>query len=253
VAVGTIEIFSNALGFPVPYNVILPDVGDVGPGPYPVLVQLHGRFDSHNSWLHKSKLVWYLQKVPLIVILPNGGNYYWTDMTPSESYEQLIVTDLWNHVNANFQVRKDTKWAIGGLSMGGFGALRIGLKHTDKFGSIYAHSSYIPQEADLMQRTPSLPSAVRTDMDIYRLLAPFTKDKQSDLPILSFDCGLKDELLEHNRRFHNQLDALKLRHQYHEYPGAHDWDFWDKYVQAALIQHCTYFKIPVPSNKSAVS
>jgi putative tributyrin esterase len=251
VAVATIEMFSTSLGFPVNYVAILPEVKEAGPGPYPVLIQLHGKFDSYTSWLHKTKLAWYLAGVPLIVILPNGGNYFWADMTPSERYEQLVVKDLREHVNAMFQTRTDSKWAIGGLSMGGFGALRLGLKHPDLFGSIYAHSSYIPKEDELLEWDIPPAPELRRDMDIYQILTPLTKAKKKDYPLVSFDCGLGDSLLEHNRRLHKQLDTLKLKHQYHEHPGGHNWDFWDLHVQEALIQHCAYFKIPPPKNKAA--
>ncbi len=252
-AVASIEMFSPALGHPVSYNAILPDTHEVGPGPYPVLVLLHGKYDSYTSWLYKSKLVWYLQKVPLIVILPDGGNYFWTDMTESERYEQAIVNDLWDHVTGTFRVRARAKWAIGGLSMGGFGAIRLGLKHTDKFGSIYAHSSYIPKEEELLEWDFPPKAAVRRDMAIYRLLDRFSGARRKDFPLLSFDCGLDDSLLMHNRRFHQHLDDLKLPHHYFEYPGAHDWDYWDQHVQAGLVQHCTYFGIPAPANRSAAA
>ena len=56
-------------------------------------------------------------------------------------------------------------------------------------------------------------------------------------PTLGFDCGVEDELLQHNRRFHAYLTKLKLPHDYQEHAGAHTWRYWDEHVQAALRQH----------------
>jgi putative tributyrin esterase len=232
--VGTIQMFSRALGFPVTYSVLLPVPDEVGPGPYHVLVQLHGKFDSHTAWLHKSKLATYVRWLPLLVVLPDGGNFMWSNLSPFERYETLVVQDLWNHVSTMFPVCKDSRWAIGGLSMGGFGAIRVGLKYPDKFCSIYAHSSVIPTQDELVEWPEARSARVRADMDCYRLSALIDP---ATLPRLGFDCGRDDELIEHNRRFHAHLDKLKLPHTYKEYPGGHDWEYWDDHVPAALRQH----------------
>jgi putative tributyrin esterase len=58
-----------------------------------------------------------------------------------------------------------------------------------------------------------------------------------DGPVLSFDCGVDDELIEENRTFHAQLEEMGLAHHYAEHPGGHDWDYWDLHVQEALAQH----------------
>ncbi len=91
---GTIQMFSRALGFPVTYSILLPELDEVGPAPYPVLVQLHGKYDAHTSWLYKSKLATYVNRLLLLVVLPDGGNYFWSDLTPTECYESLVVEDI---------------------------------------------------------------------------------------------------------------------------------------------------------------
>jgi putative tributyrin esterase len=238
--VGTIDMQSRALDFRVTYSILLPEPDVVGPGPYPVLVQLHGKSDAHTAWLYKSNLVRHVKQLPLIVILPDGGNYFWCDLTPAARYETFIMQDLWSHVTAMFPVRKDSRWAIGGLSMGGFGALRLGLKYPDRFCSIYAHSSYIPTQDDLLTWPDPPSTQVRADMDCYELAG---KIDPATLPRLSFDCGVDDDLIEHNRRFDALLTKLKLPHTYAEYPGGHDWDYWDRHVRSALRQHAEVFNI----------
>lgn len=56
-------------------------------------------------------------------------------------------------------------------------------------------------------------------------------------PVLSFDCGTEDELLEENRWLHSELDKLGLEHKYAEFDGGHEWDYWDLHVRDALEQH----------------
>ena len=225
---------SRGLQRPTPYTIILPEP-DLGPGPYPVLLQLHGRIDDHRAWLEKSKLWVYVDNLPLIVVMPSGGNFWWSNLYPELDirYEDLLVQDLWEHVRATYPARQD-RWAIGGLSMGGFGAIRLGLKYPEKFCSIYAHSSAVRTAEQLREWFPDLSPTVLSDMDCYAWAADRTP---ADLPRLSFDCGTEDFLLDENRAFHTYLESLDLPHSYAEYPGGHTWPYWDLHVQEALVQH----------------
>jgi S-formylglutathione hydrolase FrmB len=241
--VATIQLQSSGLEHLVTYNLLLPDPARVGPPPYDVLVQLHGKYDDHTSWLYKSNLLEYVKDLPLLVVLPDGRNGYWGNLHPHLRYEDLVVKDLWEHLHAFFPV-KPARWAIGGLSMGGYGALRLGLKHPDKFCSIFAHSSVIPayEELEGEWRKGSLiyETTSAQDLDCFHWAEQLDRAKA---PRLSFDCGVDDELIEHNRRFHAHLEKLKLPHGYAEYPGGHTWDYWDRHVQTALRQHCEVLRI----------
>jgi S-formylglutathione hydrolase FrmB len=251
--IGTLHFDSPALAGPTTYSVILPDPEKAGPGPYPVLLQLHGRYDDHRAWLEKSRLWSYVERLPLIVVMPSGGKFWWSNVTPQGAsnsyaldYEDYLVHDLWAHVNATFPVRAGARWAVGGLSMGGFGSIRLGLKHPDHFCSIFAHSSVIPTDGELEQMLPLISPAQRADMDCYRWAGKRTRD---DMPRLGFDCGLDDHLLRDNRRFHAHLEHLGLPHTYDEHPGGHNWDYWDVHVRRALAQHCEVLGIapkPIP-------
>lgn len=240
--VNTLLMKSQALQRAVSYIAITPDPADAGPGPYPVLVQLHGYWDDYHAWLYKSNLMMYAERLPLIIVLPNGENGYWVNWDPRRRYEDFITQDLWEHVNTNFPVRAG-RWAIGGLSMGGYGALRIGLKHPDKYCSIFAHSSVIPGPPDFKEWATSNEwwgsqfQQLNTDgdLDCYHWAERLDR---ATMPRLSFDCGTEDFLLDHNRRFHDFLaNQLHLPHSYAEHPGGHTWDYWDEHVQTALRQH----------------
>jgi len=238
----TLHLDSPALGGATTYSIILPDPAKVGPGPYSVLLQLHGKSDDHRAWLEKSRLSSHVERMPLIVVMPSGGNFWWSNVTPEGAdgsydlnYEGYLVQDLWAHVNATFPVRAGARWAIGGLSMGGFGAIRLGLKYPDRFCSIFAHSSVIKTTRELEQIFPLISPAQRTDMDCYLWAEKRTRE---DLPRLGFDCGLDDQLIGDNRRFHAHLERLGLPHTYAEHEGGHTWDYWDLHVHTALAQHC---------------
>lgn len=138
----SVQFFSDALAKRVSYNVVLPDEGE---GPFPVLIQLHGLSQDCNAWIQESNLVRHVRGLPLVVVLPDGGTSAYLNWKASEwhnkhRHEDLIVSDIPNHVRRQFNVTAGP-WAIGGLSMGGYGAIRLGLKHPDRFASIWAHSS----------------------------------------------------------------------------------------------------------------
>lgn len=126
----------------------------------------------------------------------------------------------------------DGPWAIGGNSMGGFGAVRLGLKYPRHFCSVWAHSSCFPTADALPEHWHW--TGDPHDLDCYALAR---KADPAVLPRLTFDCGHDDHLLEQNRRFHAFLEQRGMAHAYHEHPGGHDWDYWDAHVQGALAQH----------------
>ncbi len=226
-SVVTVECHAPALDRAVTYTALIPESGTP---PFAVLYQLHGALDDHRAWLYKSNLLRFIEGLPLIVVLPSGENGYYVG-----AFEELLVYDLPAHVSRTFRVGEG-RAAIGGLSMGGYGAIRLGLKYPDRYASIFAHSSRLPARAEL----PALAWArVRDagaldDRDVDALAA---RADGRTLPALAFDCGVDDPLLADNRRFHARLEELGLPHVYQEHPGAHTWDYWDRHVQEAIAHH----------------
>src|SRR4029079_9754697 len=76
---------------------------------------------------------------------------------------------------------------------------------------------------------------VGTDHDLLELAK--RAKARGPLPALRIDCGTEDELLEDNRQLHAKLDALRVPHEYEEFAGGHNWDFWDTHVQRAIKFH----------------
>ncbi len=228
----TVEFMSEALWRQVTYTALLPDPQVAGPGPYPVLYQLHGGNQRHTDWLYFSRLTAYVQALPFIVVLPDGAQTRWANGgTPFTRYEDFLMEDLAAHVIHSFPASSG-KWAIGGNSMGGFGAVRLGLRYPHRFFSIWSHSGGFPDAENLPDHWYWSGSA--DDLDCYKLADRL--DPQT-MPRLSFDCGIKDHLLDSNRRFHNFLDTRGIPHTYQEHTGEHNWDYWDRHVREALEQH----------------
>jgi S-formylglutathione hydrolase FrmB len=228
-----VRFHSEALGKWTTYNVILPDEGD---GPFPVLMQLHGLSDDCDSWLERSNLVRHVAGLPLVVVLPDGGtsgyvNWKNSDRLHKDRYEDLLIRDIPDHLKRQFNVT-DGPWAIGGLSMGGYGSMRLGLKYPDRFRSIWSHSSAFMIDEMLESAQVETSS---DDASVYRHADALAT--RADMPAIAFDCGVDDRLIEQNRRFHEHLQSLNVVHHYAEHPGDHTWDYWDEHVVEALAQH----------------
>lgn len=231
-AVATVQFMSNSLWREVTYCALIPEADVVGPGPYPVLMQLHGGNQSYSSWLYHSTLRFLVADLPLIVVLPDGAQSRWANGgTPFTAYEDFLVQELPGHIRHVFPASSG-KWAIGGNSMGGFGAVRIGLKYPHLFFSIWSHSGGFPRADTLAEHW--FWAGNPHDLDCYAIVDQLDA---SQMPILSFDCGVDDHLLDDNRQFHAYLDERRVPHTYQEHTGGHNWAYWNKHLPGALRQH----------------
>jgi S-formylglutathione hydrolase FrmB len=117
--------------------------------------------------------------------------------------------------------------------MGGFGALRLGAKYADRFRGISGHSSithfsqmsrFVEEPLDAYGPPPDSAQSVLHWMDA----------KRDKLPPVRFDCGTEDPLLEENRTLHRELDARGIAHVYEEFPGGHEWSYWETHLADTL-------------------
>ncbi len=234
-SIATVRFESESLGRWTTYNVLMPETGT---GPFPVVIQLHGLGDDSRTWLDRSNLARYVSELPLIVVLPDGETSGYVNWKESgrlhrQAFEDLIVRDIPNHLRRHFAVASG-HWGIGGLSMGGYGAMRLGLKYPELFGSIWAHSAAF--EIDHYLDQDLVDPEIIADASI-QLHARTIVESGSYRPIISFDCGVDDELIEGNRDLHAFMDGIGLEHTYAEHHGDHTWDYWDEHVCEAFEQH----------------
>jgi S-formylglutathione hydrolase FrmB len=241
---------SQILGKATTAQIIFPDAGTP---PFPTLYLLHGLSDDSTMWLRRTRLEIYAAPLPLIIVMPDGYRGFYTDNEEGPAYARHIGEELPAFIERTFPAipRRDAR-AIGGLSMGGYGALRVGLGYPDRFCSLHSHSGAVgwgrngkieslakspgrgPDFAAEMLRIFGL-SPGGTDHDLLTLARRAKRARK--LPGILLDCGKDDFLLDDNRAFAKELQAAKIPHAYHEHPGGHDWDYWDTHIREALAFH----------------
>lgn len=235
-------------------HVLLPRVGRP---PFACLYLLHGIGGDATNWMRHSRIEWYVRDLPLLVVMPDAYRSFATDHEQGPAYARHLGGELVSFIDRTFQTRPErAARAIGGLSMGGYGALRLGLGFADCFCSVHSHSGALARSnADFSHEAEEAgrhrdksreflaelrrifgPRPAGTGHDLLRL----AREAQAAgrLPRLRLDCGTEDFLLDDNREFHRLLAEAGVPHEYHELPGAHDWDYWDREIQPALRFHC---------------
>lgn len=228
---------SATLGKEVAMHVLLPSIGEP---PYPVYYLLHGLSDDYTTWLRRTRIEWYVRELPLIVVLPDGFRGFYTNHAAGPAYGDYLGVELPAFVERHFQARTDRGGrCIGGLSMGGYGALRTALEWPDRYvssnshsGALLAHGSYLANQERhrIFGDTPE-----GTAHDLVHLARQAKAGEQR--PDLLIDCGTDDFIYQESVRYHQELDAMGYEHLYREFPGAHNWDYWDEHVQEALRFH----------------
>ncbi len=215
--------------------VLLPN----GRGPFPVLYLLHGISDDYTRWCRSTSLERYARPLPLIIVTPDGQrSMYVNDPRPGGlAYEDHIVKDVVGFVERTFPViRGRTARAIAGLSMGGYGAMMLSMRHPEMFSVACSHSGALFFTHKQSTRKAGLKTIVdAVGQRKYNCFALARKLKRTRRRIaIRLDCGTEDGLIECNRDFHAHLDKLGITHEYTEHPGAHNWDYWDAHIPDTL-------------------
>jgi putative tributyrin esterase len=244
-AFATINSFSRALQKASSFNIVFPDDPSIA-RPWAAFYLLHGLSDDHTIWMRRTSIERYVAGLPLVVVMPDGGRGWYTNAVNPLGYrhEDDLIHDVVGLVDRTFPVKAERGGrAIGGLSMGGYGAVKLGLKHHEMFASVNSHSGALA--------FPRRPAAKGKELSTEFLTVfgeqakdgpedPFALAERIDhgrLPALRIDCGTEDSLLDDNRAFHRHLESLHIPHEYHEFPGGHDWAYWDAQVREAVAFH----------------
>lgn len=251
-AFGEFHYFSPALSKHTCCNVIFPEIEGQN-GPFPVLYLLHGLSDDYSSWQRRTSIERYVQALPLIVVMPDGGRGWYSDAPEGFAYERAIINDAIGFIDRAFHtIPEKSGRAISGLSMGGYGAIKLALKFPDLFTSAHGHSGAYGFGHGLWRdEQPEFtriigPDALGGPQDLWRIAE---NAAEGETPALRIDCGSSDFLIEQNRDFHGHLENLGIAHEYEEFPGAHDWPYWDRHIQSALRFHARQLKISKPRLK----
>ena len=218
----------------------------------PIYILLHGVYGSAWAWAMKGgahhtaqRLIQNNKMKPAIIAMPSDG--LWGDGSAYFSHHQKhfdrwIVEDVPLAIKENIpEAGSDSPLCIGGLSMGGYGALMLGARFPDKFKAISGHSSItkLEQMALFVEEPLKEYNAFAQWPDVIDAMSKNSKR----LPALRFDCGRDDELIEANRLLHQQLLDLEIFHTFQEFNGSHEWPYWQEHVEKTFLffdEHITF-------------
>jgi S-formylglutathione hydrolase FrmB len=248
----TVQFKSELIGKVLPYETLLPRDYFKSNKRYPVLYLLHGLFGHHDDWITRTNLAEYAAGYDLIIVTPEGNDSWYIDSATvaSDKYESYILRELIPDVDARYRTIKDRRArGVAGLSMGGYGALKYGLKHPDYFAFAGSMSGAL-DPANRNEEHPGFAwdvlrasitaafgppnSPARQANDLHQIARNLTAANIASLPYLYFDCGLEDGFLPTNRELAEILIAKKIPHQYRQLPGGHNWGYWDRQVREVL-------------------
>jgi len=246
-AILEIRFPSPILGREVAMNAIVPDSGS---GPFATYYLLHGMYDDYTGWLRRSKVELYVQGLPLIVVMPDGQRSMYTNANEGPRFADHIIHEVIGQTERLLPAKKTRGGrAIGGLSMGGYGAMRLALANPDLFVSVNSHSGalmrgtngwhgkdYAEEMGRIFGKRPS-----GSEHDLITLVDRCRKAGKG--PKMLVDCGTEDFLLEDNREFHRGLEHWNIPHDYREFPGAHDWYYWDAHLPEAVAFHAAAMRL----------
>ena len=246
----TISYDSSLLGMKAPFNVILPAGYEESARRYPVLLLLHGLWGHYDDWANNTNIIEYAGKYPLIIVMPEGGNGWYTNgVAPNAKWEDYIMKEVMPYVEAHYRTLQSRRmWAVAGLSMGGYGAIKLGLKYHSLFSIAASMSGAL--------EIPEIPDSELGDpkdvpfISIHEAFGPENSEARkanalptlleaagADAPFIYLDCGTDDAtpgLYAANLQFRELLQQKKIPHEYRERPGIHNWDEWDHQIQGVL-------------------
>ncbi len=242
------SVYSSATDSYRKFNLILPKDYEQSEERYPVLYLLHGYGGGHYDWINKTRLISFLEDLKLIVVLPEAGNSWYVNSPfyKNRNYEDFIIKELIPFVERKYRVIS-TRFgrAIAGLSMGGYGAVKFGLKYPSYFYLVGSFSGAF-NWSELMDRSKySVAQSIieafgekRSEHwlrnDVFALVDSLTNKTH---PYFYISCGNDDEvegLLNSNREFVKLAHSRNIRYEYHELPGGHNWSFWNSEIKNFL-------------------
>jgi len=235
---------SEALGKQVAAYVVLPQetsasqIGIEGKKmgeKFPCLYLLHGLSDDYTIWLRRTSIERFAATYGIAVVMPDGARSFYTDMKHGGAYYTYIAEELPRICESFFHISSDPKDRfIAGLSMGGYGAMKIGLKNPERYAAIGALSPvsdirqpYFPEDMNLI-----FGDTIPDSEDLFYLASQ--TDKASSKPRIFMGVGKSDFMYQDTLRLHAYLTALHYDYTFRESEGDHCWAFWDEYIQYVL-------------------
>lgn len=251
------HFFSETLQLTCAAHVVLPQettfqIGMAGGKrreQYSTLYLLHGLSDDHTIWMQRTSIERYASERNIAVVMPAVARSFYQDMVSGPKYWTFLTEELpalCQHYFPLSPAREDNFAA--GLSMGGYGALRLGLARPDRFAAVASLSGALDLARRLREAGKPFARIDRAewvgifgpelkapaDANLWLLASKVVGGAAAVRPALYLACGTEDELLADTRTFRQHLDAVGYPVTYQESPGAHEWGYWDEQIRKVL-------------------
>jgi len=239
------DVASKELEMYTTVNVIIPN-DIIKKSNLKVVYLLHGHSDNSSAWSRNTSIERYAQNYGVAVVMPEVQKSFYIDMEYGLKYFSYVSKELPKLVNQFFclSTKRENNY-IAGLSMGGYGAIKIGLSCPAKFAACAGFSGVLDikervRKNDDVEFGKELIGILGSELkvkpadDLFSLAAHLDKASKSEKPRVFVTCGTKDFLYEDNTKFRDFMNTLDFDFEYHEWEGEHTWDFWDTSIQMAL-------------------
>ncbi|MEE0935980.1 MAG: alpha/beta hydrolase-fold protein [Methanobrevibacter sp.] len=221
----------------------LQDTEEIVPQPYKTLYLLHGLYGSDDIFLANTSIQKFAEDNGIAIVIPCGENSFYVDNMKAHAYYGEYVgqelLDITRNIFPLSDKREDT--FIAGFSMGGYGAIRNGLKYSENFSKIgmisaalitddiadYVSDGNVLRSRDFYESIfGDLDKLKGSDMDPKALI-----ENCGDVPDIFMACGVDDFLYEKNVDFHEFLKSKDIESEFIEAPGEHTWEFSDRHIK----------------------
>lgn len=249
------RFFSNTLAKCVSVNVIMPRYCDKKE--LKTVYLFHGLSDDESMWCRRTSIERYAENRNMMIVMPDGGRSFYTDAVAGENYWSFISVELPEFIADMFNITPERKNTFAaGLSMGGYGALKLGLRCPERFAAVAGLSSVTDIKCrfkaessaawrpELRRIFGGISQLVSRGNDLFDLAEKAVASGQN-LPEIMSICGNADFMIRDNRKFNHFMQQINYP-EYHAFirHGSHTWEFWDEHIQEVLDYFATG-KLPV--------
>lgn len=246
------EFYSKTLRTNTNVNVIIPEQdctknkyydSDIE---YPVLYLFHGVMGNYSDWVRYTRIENYVQEYNLAVVMPSAQNSFYNNIPNGMRYWTYISEELPEVMRGlfHFSEKRENNF-VAGLSMGGYGALKLALRKPESFCAVASLSGAVDvvemiKQGGEIAGTDFLKEAfcdltkVEGSENDLKYIIKKLKNSGNDIPKIFQCCGTEDTLYPINIEFRDYVKDLGIDITYEEGQGAHTWDFWDEYIQKVL-------------------
>jgi len=243
------HFYSETLGIQTAVYVLMPEMSVMASQkkPLPVLYLLHGLSDDHTMWLRQTCVEQFAKDYRICIVMPAVNRSFYMDMDRGAKYDTFVAEELPRVIEKFFPVSKkrEDRFAAG-LSMGGYGALKLGLSRPGRYAAVASFSGALGMDKVFTRRN-ELSAGYMREMEniygseeallkgpgnLYKLADKLVKTPEKS-PRIYIACGTEDYLFAANERF-VETYSKRLPIEYHTEPGAHTWDFWNRHIRQAL-------------------